>query len=210
MQKSVRYFFLVLVIWTSMCIIHKSIDMHPDKNTEQSVKNRSYMRYRERSNPISSHEIDENKIVAQQPLRNTPDVLSVYVCALSKSQPAWRDAASTPVMRLLVKSVYTTTHTHTATYKVTLLLGVDNNDNFWQQNREVVRASAQKLYRLDLQVMLYPPQSQSLFLPFNALMRNAFKLNADYLVRVNNDTEFRMVRWILLGISKKQKQKSKR
>ena len=97
-----------------------------------------------------------------------------------------------------------------ATYKVTLLLGVDNNDNFWQQNREVVRASAQKLYRLDLQVVLYPPQSQSLFLPFNALMRNAFKLNADYLVRVNDDTEFRTVGWIPLGISKKQKQKSKR
>ena len=96
-----------------------------------------------------------------------------------------------------------------ATYKVTLLLGVDNNDNFWQQNREVVRASAQKLYRLDLQVVLYPPQSQSLFLP-NALMRNAFKLNADYLVRVNDDTEFRTVGWIPLGISKKQKQKSKR
>jgi len=42
------------------------------------------------------------------------------------------------------------------------------------------------------------------------MMWNAFKLNADYLVRVNNGTEFRMVRWIPLGISKKQKQKSKR
>ena len=184
-----------------MCIIHKSIDMHPDKNTEQSVKNRSYMRYRERSNPISSHEIDENKIVAQQPLRNTPDVLSVYVCALSKSQPAWRDAASTPVMRLLVKSVYTTTHTHTATYKVTLLLGVDNNDNFWQQNREVVRTSAQKLYGLDLQIVSYPSQSQGGFLPFNALMRDAFKFNADYLVRVNDDTEFKTMGWIPTGIA---------
>jgi len=113
-------------------------------------------------------------------------------------------------MRLLVKNVYPTTHTQTATYKVTLLLGVDNNDNFWQQNREVVRASAQKLYRLDLQVVLYPPQLQSLFLPFNTLMQNTFKLNADYLVRVNDDTEFRTVGWIPLGISKNQKQKSKR
>ena len=28
-------------------------------------------------------------MVAQQPLRNTPDFLLVYVCALSKSQLAW-------------------------------------------------------------------------------------------------------------------------
>jgi len=36
-------------------------------------------------------------------------VLSVYVCALSKSRPAWRDAGSTPVMRFLVQSLYATT-----------------------------------------------------------------------------------------------------
>jgi len=90
-HKRVKIFFLVLVIWTSLYVTHKSSEIHADKNTEDSVKNTSYMRYREPRNPISSHGIDENIMVAQQPLRNTPDFLLVYVCALSKSQPAWRD-----------------------------------------------------------------------------------------------------------------------
>ena len=50
MPKSVKFLLLALLIWTAMCIIHKSTEMHPDKNTKQSVKNRSYMRYIERSN----------------------------------------------------------------------------------------------------------------------------------------------------------------
>jgi len=196
MYKSVKVFFQVLVIWTALYVIHQSSEMHADAKTNESV----YARHRGQSNTISTNMIG-NRLVALQTPSPKADVLSIYICALSKSQPAWRDAASTPVMRLLVKSIYTTTHTQAATYKVALLIGVDSNDIFWQQNREVVRASAQTLYGLDLQVVSYPTQPQVGFLPFNALMRDAFKLNADYLVRVNDDTEFKTVGWIPLGIA---------
>jgi len=201
MDKSVKIFFLFLVIWTTLHVVQKSREMHAVENINDSVKNASYMRYRERSNTASAHGIEENRMAAQQPKRITAGMLSVCICALSRSMPAWRDPTSTPVMRLLVKSIYTTTHTRTATYTVTLLIGVDNDDIFWQKNHKVVRALSHKLYGLDLQVVSYPSPPQAGFLPFNALMRDAFKLNADYMVRVNDDTEFTTVDWIPLGIA---------
>jgi len=196
MYKSFKIFFQVLVVWTALYVIHQSSEMHEDAKTDKGV----YSQHRAESNTITSHGIG-NRIIAQKNLSTKPDVFSIYICALSKSQDAWRDAASTPLMRFLVKSIYTTTKTQTSTYKVTLLIGVGSNDIFWQQNREVVRASAHELYGLDLQVVSYPTQPQIDFFLFNALMRDAFKLNADYLVRVNDDTEFKTFGWIALGIA---------
>ena len=37
-HKRVKIFFLVLVIWTSLYVIHKNSEIHVDKNTEESVK----------------------------------------------------------------------------------------------------------------------------------------------------------------------------
>lgn len=132
-------------------------------------------------------------------LRRTA-VPSVFVCALSKSQPAWRDTASTPIMRLLVQSVSTTTRAQQASHTVALLIGVDNTDVFWQQHGAAARAIARTEHGLDLRVVSYPRTKDGV-LPFNALMREAFTLRADYLVRVNDDTEFKTAGWIPLGVA---------
>jgi len=103
-------------------------------------------------------------------------------------------------MRFLVQSLYATTSMPHPLYRVSVLIGVDTSDVFWQQNRAAVEATARTRYALDLQVVSYPP-ARGDFLAFNALMQDAFKRNADYLVRVNDDTEFKTAGWIPLGVA---------
>lgn len=140
--------------------------------------------------------------VYDKPLRfarsNKRNVTSVYICALSKSQLDWQNVYQTPVMKYMVKSIYET-HTQSSVsmdlYNITVLIGVDQDDQFWQNRTVELQTEAMKLYQISLIVHVYESQKNG-SLPFNVLMQDAFEANAEYLVRVNDDTQFETIGWI--------------
>jgi len=129
---------------------------------------------------------------------NKHNMTSVYICALSKSQPYWQKVYQTPVMKYLVKSIYKTHQQSSVSmdlYNITVLIGVDQDDQFWQNHMLELKSEAMKFYKISLIVHVYKSQKNGR-LPFNVLMQDAFNANAEYLVRVNDDTEFETIGWI--------------
>ena len=75
---------------------------------------------------------------------------------------------------------------------------VDTDDTFWQRHSTVFAQKTREFYGLEVLINRYERRND--FLPFNALMRDAFETGSDYLVRVNDDTEFITVGWLPLAI----------
>mmetsp|Transcript_13008 Transcript_13008/g.18877 ORF Transcript_13008/g.18877 Transcript_13008/m.18877 type:complete len:373 (+) Transcript_13008:147-1265(+) len=124
--------------------------------------------------------------------------LSIAICSLSKSKPAWKELRLTPVFKFLVKSIHETTRLQHNLYDITIIIGVDTDDLFWQKNGALLEKITQTEYGMKLKMHSYNRRDG--FLPFNELMRDAFKTNVSYMVRVNDDTEFKTSGWIPVAI----------
>jgi hypothetical protein len=132
--------------------------------------------------------------------RRTAEIPLIYICALSKSQPEWKDMEKIPVMDFLVASIAETTKMSQAQYNITVLLGVDSNDLFWKSQLRAFESESMNKYGLVVRVNSYASHGNGV-LPFNSLMRDAFNNGAQYMVRVNDDTQFTSSGWIELGIA---------
>jgi len=135
--------------------------------------------------------------------KDTGEMPSIYICALSKSQPWWKDTAKTPVMFFLLQSIAETTKVSRTRYNITVLLGVDSDDVFWKTQSQTFARESMDKYGVTVRVNTYPSHASGV-LPFNSLMRDAFNDSAEYMVRVNDDTQFKTPGWIELGISQLQ------
>jgi len=194
---------MFLIVWTALYVWQKSSDMHTDRTTEQRVLSRHFMHYQKQSNKTSPHEIDETAIslhdkTVRSSRSRTRNLTSVYICALSKSRAHWQDVHHTPVMKYLVKSINETrpqSITSDVLYEITVLIGVDQDDTFWLKHGVILQSSAMLMYQVNLRVHRYT-RHKSGKLPFNSLMQDAFDANADYLVRVNDDTQFETRGWV--------------
>jgi len=101
-------------------------------------------------------------------------------------------------MQYLVKSINETCPQSIISgvlYNITVLIGVDQDDAFWLEHAVRLQSSAMLLYQVNLRVHRYTRHKTGK-LPFNSLMQDAFDTNADYLVRVNDDTQFETRGWI--------------
>mmetsp|Transcript_74123 Transcript_74123/g.120358 ORF Transcript_74123/g.120358 Transcript_74123/m.120358 type:complete len:353 (+) Transcript_74123:239-1297(+) len=122
----------------------------------------------------------------------------IAICSLSRSKPSWKELKYTPVIQFLVKSIHETTKLERNLYDIKILVGADSDDVFWQQHSELLENDTVNEYGMHLKVNFY--ERHAGFLPFNMLMRDAFQNGAIYMVRVNDDTEFKTSGWISLAI----------
>ena len=126
----------------------------------------------------------------------------ISICALTKSRPRWKSFRDSETWRFFVRSVYVTTQSDVSTYDVNIFLGCDTNDLFWLENKEQLIRDAMLQYNLTIIFNAYEKKTEHL--PFNQLMQTAFVSGADYLVRVNDDTEFVTKAWIPASVEKLQ------
>ena len=124
----------------------------------------------------------------------------VAICALSKSKPTWQYVHDTSVYNLFLAGIHRTTRMHTQ-YDIQIHIGVDADDVFWSKKdnfNALVLASARAF---DLKVTVHHyDKKQPNHLPMNELMRDAARAGAEYLVRLNDDTEIRSMSWLPLAV----------
>ena len=134
------------------------------------------------------------------PKREDMYKIRVAICALSKSKPTWQYVHDSSVYKLFLTGIYQTTHMQSQ-YDITVHVGVDTDDVFWSKKdnyNALVLASARD-FNLKLTVYHYA-KKQPNHLPMNELMRDAARTGAEYLVRLNDDTQIKSMSWLPLAV----------
>lgn len=126
------------------------------------------------------------------------ELIAVIVC--TRSKPDWEKIQSTSLYTLLIPSVEkTVTDKEWEDYRVEIVVGFDQHDTFWENPKnlqDLVDGSDVPLNFLSI------PKKRAQQIPFNQACRAAYEYGADYIVRVNDDSEFLTSEWITKGIQK--------
>ena len=134
------------------------------------------------------------------PVKPEKKKTSIAICALSKSKPSWKYVHDSCVYKLFLKGIYQTTSMQTE-YNIGVHIGVDTDDAFWSKkdNYEALILASARDFNLKLNVHHYV-KKQPNHLPMNELMRDAARTGAEYLVRLNDDTEIKSMSWLPLSV----------
>ena len=122
----------------------------------------------------------------------------VTICTLSKSQNTWHTFTDSTPVKYLLPSINKTIKNDKLLFRIDLMIGVDKNDDYWNLHHERMIDYAKTNYDVNITFKYYQPSST---LPFNALMQDALQCGAEYLVRVNDDTEFITSDWVSKSIN---------
>lgn len=134
-------------------------------------------------------------------IKHTPSAsprVKICVCALTRSKPTWKTLDDSRVMKNVIASTHRTTVMEWDQFEVQILLGADADDTFWQRHADALKQHALGQYELHVIFKFYPKHGN--FLPFNDLMRDGYHTGSEYLVRINDDTEFTSNGWVSLGV----------
>lgn len=122
---------------------------------------------------------------------------TIAICTLTKSRPSWKSLADTTLQKLLIPSIeHTVSEDERSVYSIELHIGADHDDNFWIKHHN----SLQHPPWLNLRFYFYT-KTRQFRLPFNNLTDDAYANGADYLVRINDDTEFVTNGWVAKGVA---------
>lgn len=131
-----------------------------------------------------------------QPVRmpRSPTVLpQIAVCTASKSRPSWRSLKDTALATLLIPSLMRTIVDEPFTF--TLYLAFDHDDAFWRQHVSALPS----LTNVSIKHDFYTTSEHKI--PVNELTAHAYRDGADYIVRINDDTEFLTTGWASIGVA---------
>lgn len=122
---------------------------------------------------------------------------TIAICTLTKSRPSWKSLADTTLQKLLIPSIeHTVLQDERSFYSIELHIGADHDDAFWIRHHN----SLQHPPWLNLRFYFYT-KTRRFRLPFNNLTDDAYANGADYLVRINDDTEFVTNGWVANGVA---------
>jgi len=122
---------------------------------------------------------------------------TIAICTLTKSRPSWKSLADTTLQKLLIPSIeHTVSENERSFYSIELHIGADHDDAFWVRHHN----SLQHPPWLNLRFYFYT-KTRRFRLPFNNLTDDAYANGADYLVRINDDTEFVTNGWVTKGVA---------
>ena len=126
--------------------------------------------------------------------------IAIAVCTRSKS--TWRSVDQASFHQLLLPSIpRTITEKEFQDYRVEVVIVFDTGDTFWEndENRQAMQDST----TIPLNWIAIPKRKKNR-IPMNELCRAAYEHGADYIVRINDDTEFVSEGWITLATEKLQ------
>ena len=124
--------------------------------------------------------------------------VKICICALTRSKITWNTLEDSRIIKNVVASTYRTTSMQWDKFEVQILVGADSDDAFWLQHADSLEVEARNNYAMHLKFKFYRKRDN--FLPFNDLMRDGYYTGSDYLLRINDDTEFTSSAWISLGV----------
>jgi lipopolysaccharide biosynthesis glycosyltransferase len=117
------------------------------------------------------------------------------ICAPTHSLKSWNSLRDTSLQTLLIPSIeHTVTAQELQDWDVRLYLGIDHDDAFWLQHHESLQH--QPWLTIDRGFYEVPEHK----VPFNEMGQHAYDDGAEYMVRVNDDTEFLTKGWITQGV----------
>ena len=112
----------------------------------------------------------------------------IAICVPTRSLPGWKSLADTALQTLLIPSVERTVSAQERN------ACIDRDDVFWLEHHEEII----KPHWLSLHVEFYKVPKHRV--PFNKMTHHAFSDGAEYLVCVNDATEFITKGWISKGV----------
>jgi len=225
MQAIVKILLSGIVVWTLVFLYWRNQDLqHTSKHYLRywdhpgaSLANANFTAYTDPTRRINSVVPTQSTSATVSPqtltsLTNTPspdhphsshtdtrgrDLPLVTICTLSKSQTTWKGLADSDPAKIMMPSIHRTVQSDRAKFRINVLIGVDDDDDFWAAHSAELQSGTGTTYNVSLSFRVY---TKSKFLPFNSLMRDALDGGADYLVRVNDDTEFKTGGWVSLAV----------
>ena len=121
----------------------------------------------------------------------------IAICAATHSKSNWRSLDDTALQNTLIPSIEKTISTSDRSkYDFRLYLAADHDDQFWLNNQNNVKTPDW----LSVHIGFYDVPEHKI--PFNPMMRSAYNDGAEYLVRINDDSEFVTSDWVSKAVAK--------
>jgi len=121
----------------------------------------------------------------------------IAICAATHSKSNWRSLDDTALQNTLIPSIEKTISTSDRSkYDFRLYLAADHDDHFWLQNQNNVKTPDW----LSVHIGFYNVPEHKI--PFNPMMRTAYNDGAEYMVRINDDSEFMTSDWVSKAVAK--------
>ena len=119
------------------------------------------------------------------------------ICIATHSQWNWRSLNDTTLKQLLIPSISETVSVaDRSKYEFRLYLAADHDDDFWLRNQK----NLQTPDWLSVHIGFYNvPESK---IPFNPMMRAAYNDGAEYMVRINDNSECVTPDWVSIAVAK--------
>jgi hypothetical protein len=145
----------------------------------------------------STLESDDGNVVGE-----ADSLIVVAIVACTKSKNDWKSINVTTLHNILIPSIErTVTPSEKKHVRVDLVVGFDDNDPFWNdpRNRKELQAST----HVPISFVSVPKQPSRPFrIPFNEVCRATYEYGADFIARVNDDSEFITPGWITKGVKR--------
>lgn len=149
------------------------------------------------SSPVNK----ENK-KDDQPLSRAP---IIAICTLTKSSQSWTSLSDTSLHAILLPSIISSIYPIEAhKYSIHLYIAADKGDPFWEKHYTHLQQSPIIPSWLSVSFSFFQKEyinNNHHKLPLNSLMQLAFDNDSEYLIRINDDTEFITSGWISHGIA---------
>jgi hypothetical protein len=133
----------------------------------------------------------------QQRVLDKKIFVAVVVC--TRSTKSWRSISQTSLHTLLLPSIEKTISSDEwSTFRVEVIVAFDKGDAFWENAAH--REGLVKDLHIPVSFVSIPKKTDRKRIPFNEACRSAYDYGADYIVRVNDDTQFITNGWITKGV----------
>ena len=149
---------------------------------------------------------DETEVSQYQSVSSSKPFIAIVSCIKYSDQ-----FGQGPLEDILLPSIYATiTQKERASYRIELILGYDHDDTYWSEehNQKIIPKSydGEQLYKDHspipinfVSIKKNPDGDRPNRIPFNELTQSAYDYGATYIVRINDDTEFKTPGWITIA-----------
>ena len=122
----------------------------------------------------------------------------IAIAAPSRSRPTWTTIDDAEVVRTLIPSlIRTVTDLERSRYRFKLYIGVDDDDEYWTAKAHQEHIHDQVPTWLAIEILVFENQNK---IPFNRMMRKTYDDGAEFMIRINDDSEFWSSEWATKGI----------
>jgi len=141
--------------------------------------------------------VNPSKVIVTPPAQKAGTKPMIAICAATHSKSTWRSLDDTALQKLLLPSIERTISTSDRSkYDFRLYLAADHDDHFWLKYQNDLETPDW----LSVHIGFYEVPEHKI--PFNPMMRTAFDDGAEYMVRINDDSEFVTSDWVSKAVAK--------